>query len=511
MIKAIKKVPAILVACGCLVSACLAVPPEVTQSPKSTSAAEPKRPNVLFIVIDDMNDWVGYLGGNPQAKTPCMDALAASGTAFANAHAQSPLCNPSRSSFLSGLRPSTTGIYGLRPGPRQSPELCDWVMLPQYFEQHGYFTACFGKIYHDGMIPPSDQPKEFNLFGPAPGPSLPKAKFVNTPHKAREVDWGIYPAKDEDTCDWKTADNAIAELAKAPKDRPFFLAVGFRLPHLPIFASQKWFDLFPESTLQLPPVSMHDRDGTPRFSWYLHWDLPEPRLPWLIKNNQWKPIVRSYLAATSFMDSQIGRVVEALKTSGRYDNTIIVLLSDQGWHLGEKLITGKNSLWNHSTHVPLIFAGPGVTKDAICHESAELLDIYPTLVELCGLPTRSGLEGHSLMPELRDANAPREWPSITTHNAGNSSVRTKQWRYIRYADHSEELYDETKDIEEKNNLANDPRYTAIKADLAKSLPSGYADPAPGSAERLLLYKNGVPNWEGKDILPNATIPGMAQD
>jgi len=468
-------------------------------------------PNVLMIVIDDLNDWVGYLRGHPQAKTPCMDVLAADGAAFANAHAQAPLCNPSRTSVLSGLRPSTTGIYGLAPGLRQSPVLRDWVMLPQYFEQHGYFTACFGKVYHDGAILAADKPKEFDVYGPAPGMPTPKGKFVNTPDKMKAVDWGVYPPTDQDSCDWKSADMGIAELAKLPQDKPFFLAVGFRLPHLPIFATQKWFDLFPEETLQLPPVFYHDRDDTPRFSWYLHWDLPEPRLCWLEANHQWKPLVRAYLAGTSFMDSQIGRLLDALKASGQYKNTIVVLWSDQGWHLGEKLITGKNSLWDRSTHVPLIFAGPGVMQHALIHEPAELLDIYPTLIDLCGLPPRTGLEGHSLMPQLRDARAPRAWPALTTANAGNTGVRTARWRYIRYADNSEELYDERTDPNEWTNLAADPHYAVIKSALAKSLPASYAAPAPGSAHRTLTYTNGIANWEGRDIPPDAPIPGLDQD
>jgi len=468
-------------------------------------------PNVLMIVIDDLNDWVGYLGGHPQARTPRMDALAAEGTAFANAHAQAPLCNPSRTCVLSGLRPSTTGIYGLRPGPRQSPVLRDWVMLPQYFSQQGYFTACYGKVYHDGAIPAADQTNEFDVFGPAPGMPMPKEKFVNTPSKMRAVDWGVYPPVDSKSCDWITADNAMVQIATLPKDRPFFLAVGFRLPHLPIFTSQKWFDLFPEDKIELPPVFYHDLDDTPRFSWYLHWDVPEPRLCWLEKNHQWKPLVRAYLAGTSFMDSQIGRLLDALKASGQYTNTIVVLWSDQGWHLGEKLITGKNSLWDRSTHVPLIFAGPGVFRQAISHQTAELLDIYPTLIDLCGLPVREGLEGHSLMPQLRNADSPREWPAITTANAGNSAVRTSRWRYIRYADDSEELYDERTDPNEWTNLASDPHCADIKAKLVKSLPGSYAAPAPGSAERTLTYTNGIASWEGKDIPPDAPIPGLDQD
>lgn len=211
------------------------------------------------------------------------------------------------------------------------------------------------------------------------------------------------------------------------------------------------------------------------------------------------------------MDSQIGRLLEALKTSGQANNTIVVLWSDQGWHLGEKMITGKNSLWERSTHVPLIFAGPGVAKQSPSREPAELLDIYPTLISLCSLPPRAGLDGHSLLPQLRDASTPRAWPAITTANAGNSAVRTTRWRYIRYADQSEELYDEHADPNEWTNLAADPHYADIKAALAQSLPVTYAAPAPGSAQRTLTYTHGIANWEGKDIPPNAPIPGIDQD
>ena len=470
------------------------------------SAKQSVPPNILMIVIDDQNDWVGFLGGHPQVKTPRMDALAAAGTAFTNAHAQAPLCNPSRTSVFSGLRPSTTGIYGLKPGVRGSSVLRDWVMLPQYFAQHGYVTACYGKVYHDGSVPPEDQDKEFSIFGPAPAMPRPEHKFVETPSSNPLVDWGVYPPDDRDSCDWITTDNAIAQLDATPRDRPFFIATGYRLPHLPCYVSQKWFDLYPEDTLELPPVLALDRDDTPRFSWYLHWKLPEPRLGWLETHDQWKPLVRAYLASTSFVDSQIGRLLDALKTSGRGDNTIVVLWSDQGWHLGEKLVTGKNSLWDRSTRVPLIFAGPGVTGAARCAEPAELLDIYPTLIALCGLPERSGLEGQSLVPQLRNAAATREQPAITTASADNHGVRTTRWRYIRYADSSEELYDMQLDPNEWTNLAGDPNYAGIKVDLAKWLPETSAEPAPGSQWRILTYKDGIANWEGVHIDPDAPIP-----
>jgi len=475
------------------------------------AAAQSSHPNVLFIVVDDLNDWVGCLDGHPQARTPNLDNLARSGTLFSNAHCQAPLCNPSRASVLTGLRPSTTGIYGLAPGIRAVAALTNWITLPQFFAQHGYFTASFGKVFHDGSISQELQKNEFDVWGPAPPMPLPPGKFVPTPDPMRAVDWGIFPTDDREQADWKTADNAIAQLQSRPKEKPFFLAVGFRLPHLPCFASQKWFDLFPENKIVLPPVFYHDREDTPRFSWYLHWDLPEPRLCWLETNHQWTPLVRSYLASTAFMDSQLGRVLDVLKASGQYKNTVVVLWSDNGWHLGEKLITGKNSLWDRSTHLPLIFAGPGVTAHAVCRSPAELLDIYPTLIDLCGLPARSGLEGHSLMPQLRDTDAAREWPALTTANAGNTAVRTGHWRYIRYADESEELYDELADSNEWTNLAADPHYASTKAELVKWLPQNYAAPAPGSAQRTLTYSNGIACWEGRDIPPKAPVPGWDQD
>lgn len=459
------------------------------------------KPNVLFIAIDDLNDWAGCLGGHPQAKTPNMDRLAQRGTLFANAHCQSPLCNPSRSSLMTGLRPSTTGIYGLAPGLRDVASLKHVVTLPQYFAAQGYFTSTCGKVYHDGSIRPRDRLKEFQVWGPAPFMPLPAKKFVHTPDNLAAMDWGVFPDDDREQADWKIADAAIGQLRSLPSGKPFFVAVGFRLPHVPCFASKPWFDQFPAESLLLPSVKEHDRDDVPFFSWYLHWKLPEPRLSWLKKANQWHALVRAYLASTTFMDSQIGRVLEALDATGQRDNTIVVLWSDNGWHLGEKAITGKCSLWERSTHVPLVFAGPGVARAAKCAQPAELLDIYPTLVELCGLPAKDGLAGHSLAIQLKDAKSPRIWPAITTHNQGNHSVRSEFYRYIRYADGSEELYDHRTDPNEWTNLAKDPKHAAVIAEHARWLPTTNQPPAPGSAHRILVKTNGQWYWEGKPIDP----------
>lgn len=468
-----------------------------------------ERPNVLMIAIDDLNDWVGFLGGHPAVKTPNMDRLARSGTAFLNAHCQAPLCNPSRTSLMLGLRPSTTGIYGLAPWFRTVPQWKDRISLPQHFRRHGYHTLTAGKIYHGGYPPRRQRADEFDVWGPpASVGARPPKKLVTTPHGNHPlVDWGTFPHRDEDKGDWRVASWAVEQLDAAPR-QPFFMCVGFFLPHVPCYATQRWFDLYPSSEKLLPPVRFDDRDDTPEFSWYLHWRLPEVRLSWLRRENQWLPLVRAYLACVSFVDSQVGRVLDALERNGLRQNTIVVLWSDHGWHLGEKLITGKNSLWERSTRVPLVFSGPGIRAGTRCTRPAELLDIYPTLIELCGLTPRTDLEGHSLVPQLRDPQAPRDFPAITTHNQGNHTVRSERWRYIRYADGSEELYDMQADPQEWTNLAGDARFSAVIAELRKYLPKIDRPPAPGSKHRILTYdpKTGTAVWEGKVIRPEEKIP-----
>ncbi len=467
------------------------------------------RPNVLFVAVDDLNDWVGYLNGHPQALTPNLDRLAARGTAFTNAHCQAPLCNPSRTSLLTGLRPTATGVYGLAPGFRAAPATRDRVTLPQTFTRAGYFTFTCGKVYHDGSVAAKDRAAEFGEWGPAPGMGRPAKRFAQlpgTPHPL--MDWGPFPDRAADSADHQIADAAIDALRRAPRDRPFFVACGFRLPHVPCFAPPAWFDKFPADRVQLPPVRADDRADTPRFSWYLHWKLPEPRLKTLRDVNEWRPLVRGYLAGTAFMDHQLGRVLDALEQTGRAGDTVVVVWSDHGYHLGEKGITGKNSLWERSTRVPLAFAGPGVARGARCGRPAELLDLYPTLLELAGLPARPDLDGLSLAPQLRDATAPRERPALTTHNPGNHAVRSERWRFIRYADGSEELYDVRADPNEWTNRAADPALAGVKRELAKWLPTHEEPHAPGSAHRVLTYdaRTSAVTWEGVGVRPDDPIP-----
>ncbi len=408
---------------------------------------------------------------------------------------------------MTGLRPSTTGVYGLAPWFRNIEKYADHVSLPQYLAKHGYHTYTTGKIYHGGYGRRKTD-DEFHVVGTGASVGAhPSTKLVDTPQKHRLVDWGVFPHKDEDKGDWKVASWAVEQLDAKPQS-PFFLTVGFFLPHVPCYATQKWFDLYPEESLILPPLKRDDRDDTPRFSWYLHWKLPEPRFKFLQEANQWKNLVRSYLACVSFVDSQVGRVLDALEKNGYNENTIVVLWSDHGWHLGEKLITGKNTLWDRSAHVPLIFAGRGIAQGAKCSRPAELLDMYPTLVELSGLPKKEGLEGHSLVPQLEDADAPRRWPAITTHNHDNHGIRTERWRYIRYADGSEELYDMRKDPNEWHNLAGNHEFADIIRQHRNWMPKVNAKPAPGSSSRILIFENGKANWEGEDIGPTDPIPEL---
>ena len=480
------------------------------------SAADSARPNILFIAIDDQNDWIGHLGGHPLAKTPHLDQLAARGTTFLNAHCQATLCNPSRTSLLLGLRPTSTGIYGLSPAPRSLPELKARVSLPQHFAAQGYHTFATGKIFHAGTTAGAGKKQaapEFQVTAPYGGVgSTPPKKLIGVTPMGNNplMDWGVWPLDNDDTGkgDYKVASWAIEQIKASPKDQPFFIAAGFFLPHVPCYATQKWFDLYPDDDSVLPKVLENDRDDTPRFSWYLHWQLPEPRLTWIKEHNQWRNLVRSYLACTSFVDSQVGRLLTALDEAGVAENTIVVVWGDHGWHLGEKGITGKNTLWDRSTKVPLIFAGPGVKGGQRCLQPAELLDIYPTLIDLTHLPARADLEGLSLVPQLKDAVTKREHPAITSHNQGNHAIRTERWRYIHYADDSEELYDIQNDPNEWTNIAKKPENAAVIADLKKWLPRIDLPLAPGSASRILTYdkKTDEAVWEEKKIKRTDPIP-----
>jgi len=434
-------------------------------------AAPAQRPNILLIVIDDLNDWVGVMEGHPNALTPSIDRLAQRGTLFTNAHAAAPLCGPTRAAMLTGLRPSTTGIYGHNSLDviLANPHAQRTTLLPTYFKQHGYKTLATGKIFHEGSPPAAFD--EVGLartnFGPRPSERL---AYTPPPGSGgTSTDWGPLPDDDEQMPDYRSATWAMEQLGKE-HDEPFFLAVGFIRPHVPWLVPQKWFDLHPLDQIARPPYRADDREDLPdtaiRFA-----ELPMmPRMDWMQQEQRWEKSVQAYLACTTFVDHYVGEILDALAASDHADNTIIILVSDHGYHLGEKDIWAKHTLWERSSRVPLIIARPGDDMPRRTHQPANHLDLYPTLVELAGLPANEHNEGRSLVPLLDDPDAEGFIASITTHGYANHAVRTLRWRYIRYADGAEELYDHEADPHEWRNLAADPAYAPILVELRRHLP-----------------------------------------
>jgi arylsulfatase A-like enzyme len=443
-------------------------------APGSVRAADAP-PNVLFLAVDDLNDWVGCLGKRADVQTPNIDKLAKRGVLFTRAYCPAPACNPSRTAIMTGLRPSTTGVYHNNQPWR--PVLRDAVTLPQHFIKNGYIAQGGGKIFHNAF---NDMPswQHWEKVGGSPSPEkLPFNGIPNTAH----FDWGPVSAKDEDMGDYKTASWACDFLAKK-HDKPFFLAVGMIRPHLPFFAPQKYFDLYPLDKIELPKTLATDLDDIPAPG--LKMARPDGDHAKVVKADQWKKAVQAYLACITFADAQLGRVLDALEKSPHKSNTIVVLWSDHGWHLGEKQHWRKFALWEEATRVTFIVSAPGVTTPGTkCERTVNLLDLYPTLAELCGLPKKDGLDAVSLVPLLKDPKAAWDRPAITTHGRNNHAVRTEKWRYIRYADGSEELYDHAADPLEWKNLAKDPATEKVRKELAGHLPKVNAADAPSQKKK----------------------------
>jgi len=428
------------------------------------------RPNVLFMAIDDLNDWIGCLGGHPDVKTPNLDKLAGRGVLFTNAHCSAPACNPSRASLMTGILPSTSGVYR-NPDPwRKSPVLENAVTIPQHFMAHGYSAVGGGKIYHGGFPdPPSWQSYFPSQKQNKPDDPMPPNRPINGIPNTAHFDWGPVDNPDEDMGDRKVAAWATKQLQKK-HDKPFFIGCGFFRPHLPWYVPTKYFDTYPPDKITLPNVNENDLDDVPLIGRQMA--KPQGDHAKVLKHNQWRKAVQGYLASISFVDTCVGRVIEALDKSDYADNTIIVLWSDHGWHLGEKLHWRKFALWEEATHNVLMAVVPGVTRPGQrCSRPVTMLDIYPTLIELCHLKAKNELEGRSLVPLLKNPKAKWERPALTTHGRNNHSLRSERYRYIRYSDGSEELYDHDIDALEWNNLAGDPKCAEVKKQLAQWLPT----------------------------------------
>ena len=433
----------------------------------TTCAVGNEPPNVLLISIDDLNDWVGCLGGNTQASTPNIDRLAERGVLFSNAHCQAPICNPSRTSLMLGLRPSTTGIYVNRPWFRLTKRNVNRTTLSQYFGEHGYETITTGKIYHSSRVDKAS----FQLVGPRPGQRLPidDCLVPDIESSSKLWDFGPQVYEEQKFGDAVTASWAVRQIEKK-HSRPFFLATGFYRPHVPFYAPQRFFDSHPLGKVHTPDVKQDDCDDLPPAALALTDHTVPPSHAWFVEKKQWKPAVQAYLASVSFTDAQVGRLLDALDRSPNAHNTIVVLFSDHGFHLGEKQRWAKQSLWERSTRVPLIISVPHGLQGKVCKRPVELLSIYPTLLQLCGLPTRDDLEGVSLQPLLNDPDAAWQHVAMTTYQRNNHAVRSQHYRYIRYADGSEEFYDHRVDPHEWKNLAGQAGMAPLLKQHAAWLP-----------------------------------------
>jgi len=419
------------------------------------------QPNVLFIAVDDLNDWLGCMDGHPNAKTPNMDKLASEGVLFTNAHCQAPLCGPSRASLMTGLRPSTTGIYGMIDDDlirTDNQTTSDIIYLPEYFQQQGYYTMGIGKLFHqhapEGLFDESGG--RSRGFGPVPDHRFvwdgfaPEDKEI---YGRTSTDWGAYPTQDSLMPDHQSA-QWVRERLTRNYDQPFFLAVGFLRPHVPLYVPQKWFDLHPIEGIELPPYLPDDLEDVPAIAREQINDLPMmPSTEWAIETGRWADIVQAYLACVSFVDHQVGEVMQALNESKYADNTIIVLWSDHGYRMGEKGTFAKHCLWQEATNAPLMFSGPGVPAGKVIDVPVEMLSIYPTLLDLSELPAYDRNEGISLLPLMNGAQNDQKNKAITTFGWQNHTVVADQFRYTQYEDNSQELYDHQQDPNEWNNLA----------------------------------------------------------
>lgn len=451
---------------------------------KNKSVSENTKMNVLFIAVDDLNDWIQLLDSNAPIKTPNLERLASRGMLFTQAYCASPSCNPSRTAVLTGKMPSSSGVYNNAADWKSA--LPDAITLPRYFMENGYRTEGAGKIFHHHLNGAFHDTLAFDEFRQMPWPPdapMPKQKlnglkWYGTPN----TDWGIWPAEDSMHVDERTVRYVTQKLA-GTYEGPFFLAAGIFRPHMPFFAPSEYFEQYPSDKVQMPEVPEDGLDDIPsggRALWEeTRWFFDGMMKAEKQEKGTWKAAVRAYQASATFADAQVGKILDALEKSAYANNTIIVLWSDHGYHLGEKRHWEKFALWEKATHVPFIIVAPGITRPGSrCRQPVSLAAIYPTLVELCGLPLKQGLDAPSLVPLLKDPETAWEYPALMTYEKGNHAVRSGQWRYIRYADGTEELYDRESDPQEWHNIADNPAHAALKKELAQWLPAQEAAPWP---------------------------------
>lgn len=492
------------------------------------SQASRSRPNILFISVDDLNDWTGCLGGHPQAKPPHLDRLAASGVLFTNAHAPASACNPSRTAVMTGIAPNRSGVYG--NGEEMRKALPDAEIIPKTFSRHGYHSAGSGKILHYFIDANSwnDYFPEASKENPFPRTAYPVKRPLSLPRKGDwqyvETDWGGLPVSDEEYGGDFLVAEWISEQLQKKHDKPFFLACGFYRPHEPWFVPEKYFDAFPLESIELPPgYRADDLDDLPTTGKRRG---PNQYFAHIQEQDQWKKAIQGYLASISFMDTMLGTVLDALEASPHAKNTIVVLWSDHGWHLGEKDHWQKYTPWRVCTRVPLIIrvppGTPGLqqgTSPLTCDQPVNLLSLFPTLLELSGLPPASNHDGPSLVPLLR--NPESHWPHVSTtfqHDGKTVGISTQRWRYINYGNGDEELYDIANDPHEWKNLAKEPQFSTKLNELRAFTPKDFQKiatapeaPAPPLAWKVSTRSDAPPSRPHGDEIEieffnNSTLP-----
>lgn len=425
-------------------------------------------PNILFIAIDDMNDWTGFLGGHPQALTPNMDKLAMRGINFTNAHCSAPGCSPSRNALLYGVEPFNSGLYPFYEHAIHEQLMEQYTTLPRLLKENGYNTFGAGKIHHGFK----DDPREWtNYFELKRSKKEFKEGTGYQVGNSKKMSFRPTINVDEEHVDHQVASYGI-DILKKDHNKPFFLAVGIVKPHLPFDCPERFFNALP-ADIEPPAILADDLLDIPAEGNSFRRVGDDRRF----KNDKaWEDVRRAYLACISWADYNIGRVLNALQQSRYADNTIVILWSDHGFHMGEKMSFRKFTLWEEATRVPfIIYDGRNkINQGKVYTKSVSLINIYRTLADMTGIEVPAYVDGESLMPVLQNTDALLSKPTIISWGRGNYAVRTKDWRYIRYFDGTEELYNHLSDENEWHNLANDNKYQKIKKELSASLPKNEA-------------------------------------